>query len=65
MKTILKQKTTWAGIAGLVAALGGFLTGELSIMQAIGIVIPSMVGIFAPDISATNAPQIDPTLPKP
>lgn len=64
MKTIFKQKTTWAGIAGIVAALGGFLTGELSIMQALVAVIPSMVGLFAPDIT-TNAPQIDPTLPKP
>lgn len=42
----LKQKTTWTGIAGIVAALGGFFTGEISGATTVGAVIAALSIIF-------------------
>ncbi len=61
----LNQKTTWAGIAGITTALAGYFTGDLTAMQAVGIAITALVGLFAPDAKpSNNAPVQDPNLPK-
>jgi len=62
---IFKQKTTWAGIAGLVTALSGYFTGDLTAMQAIGIAVTAIVGVLAQDAQPNiNTPKQDDTLPK-
>lgn len=63
---ILKQKTTWAGIAGLIAALSGYFTGDLTPIQAISVAVTALVGVLAQDATApaNNTPKQDPTLPQ-
>jgi hypothetical protein len=46
MNELLKSKTVWTGIAGLVAAIGGYFTGELDIGVAIQTGIACLLGIF-------------------
>jgi hypothetical protein len=41
-----QTKTTWTGIAGLVAAVGGACTGQLPAPDAIQLGIISLLGIF-------------------
>ena len=41
-----KQKTTWTAMAGIAASIGGYLTGELSIMVCIGSVLGALAIIF-------------------
>lgn len=41
-----KQKTTWAGIAGVITAVGGFFMGELTMSPAIQLFFTSLIGIF-------------------
>lgn len=62
---ILKQKTTWAGIAGLITALGGYFTGDLTALQAVSIAVTALVGVLAQDAQPeVNTPQKDDNLPK-
>jgi hypothetical protein len=41
-----KQKTTWTAIAGVVAAIGGYFTGEVSIVVCVGSVFGALAIIF-------------------
>jgi hypothetical protein len=41
-----RQKTTWTAVAGMVAAIGGYFTGEVSIMVCIGSVLGALAIIF-------------------
>ena len=45
MHNLIKSKTVWAGIAGLMAA-GGFFTGEMDLSVAIQTGITSLLAIF-------------------
>lgn len=49
MKNLVKTKTFWAGMAGLVAAVGGAVTGDVSTAQAVQTGIVSLMGIFLRD----------------
>jgi hypothetical protein len=49
MNELLKTKTFWTGIAGIVAAVGGYLTGTMSPAEAIQTGIGSLVAIFLRD----------------
>ena len=46
MHNLIKSKTVWAGIAGLIAAAGGFFTGEIDLSVAIQTGITSLLAIF-------------------
>ena len=46
MNNVLKQKTTWTGIAAVVSAVGGFLTGTLPIAVALQLAFTGLLGIF-------------------
>jgi len=46
MFSLLKSKTVWTGIAGLVAAIGGYFTGEMNLGVAIQTGIGSLLAIF-------------------
>jgi len=46
MSELLKSKTVWTGISGLVVAAGGFFTGSLEAGMAIQTAITSLLGIF-------------------
>ena len=41
-----KQKTTWTAIAGIAASLGGYFTGEISVMFCIGSCLGALAIIF-------------------
>jgi hypothetical protein len=43
---MLKSKTLWTGITGVIGALAGYMTGELEIGAAINIGITSLLAIF-------------------
>ncbi len=46
MNDLLKSKTVWTGIAGLVAAAGAFFTGVMPAGVAIQTAVTSLLGIF-------------------
>lgn len=43
---MLKSKTLWTGITGVIGALAGYMTGELEIGAAINVGITSLLAIF-------------------
>ena len=43
---MLKSKTLWAGVTGLVGAIGGYLTGELEFGAALNVGITAVLAIF-------------------
>ena len=45
-KPWFRQKTTWTGIAGVVTAVGGFLTGAISAAEALQLGFMSLIGVF-------------------
>lgn len=46
MKKWYQQKTTWAGIAGAMTAIGGYMTGEMEMAAAIQLLVLSVMGVF-------------------
>lgn len=46
MKKWFQQKTTWAGLAGLLTAVGGAATGQIDTSTAIQLGLTSLIGIF-------------------
>ena len=43
---MLKSKTLWSGVTGLIGSLAGYMTGELEMGAAINIAITSLLAIF-------------------
>ena len=43
---MLKSKTVWTAIAGALAGVAGYFTGELELGAAINVVITSLLAIF-------------------
>tara|TARA_Y100001973_G_C5148030_1_gene306516 strand:- start:66 stop:245 length:180 start_codon:yes stop_codon:yes gene_type:complete len=43
---MIKSKTFWAGVTGLIGAVSGYLTGELELGAAINVGITSALAIF-------------------
>ena len=43
---MLKTKSFWGGITGLVGALAGWMTGEIELGSAISIATTSILAIF-------------------
>lgn len=41
-----KQKTFWAGMAAIVAGVGGYLTGTLDLNAAVEMVATGIIAIF-------------------
>jgi hypothetical protein len=41
-----KSKTTWTGIAGIIGAIGGALTGTLDVGNAAVMGVLALMGIF-------------------
>ncbi len=54
---ILKSKTFWAALAGIVTAVGSAITGSMSWVQAGTLILTALMGMFLKDgqISATKA----------
>ena len=50
-----KSKTFWTGVAAVVGALGGYLTGELALSPALQVVVTGLTAIFLRDAIRTNA----------
>ncbi|MBU0907748.1 MAG: hypothetical protein KKE05_06350 [Nanoarchaeota archaeon] len=53
MATLLKSKTFWAAIAGIITAVGAYLTGEMELATAIQTGIGCLLAIFIRDGIAT------------
>ena len=43
---MIKSKTFWAGVTGLIGAISGYLTGELEMGAAMNVGITSILAIF-------------------
>lgn len=43
---MIKSKTFWAGVTGLIGAISGYLTGELEVGAAMNVGITSILAIF-------------------
>lgn len=41
-----KQKTTWAGITAVIAAVAAYMTGQASLFGAIGTALTALTGVF-------------------
>ena len=48
-KPLFKSKTFWAGAAGILAAVGGFLTGTLPAEAALQTALTALLGMFFRD----------------
>ena len=46
IKPWYKQKTTWAGIIAVIAAVGARQTGDMTTAQAFQAAITGLIGIF-------------------
>ena len=46
IKPWYKQKTTWAGIIAVIAAVGARQTGDMTTAQAFQTAITGLIGIF-------------------
>lgn len=53
-KRLLKSKTFWGGIGGLVTAGAGYYTGEMGSAQAIQLAVGCVMAIFVRDGIATK-----------
>lgn len=45
-KSWIRQKTTWAGIAAIVAAIAGFATGTVELATSLELFFTALIGIF-------------------
>ena len=45
-KPWFQQKTTWAGIAAIVTAVGGYLMGDMALVPAIQTAFGGFIAIF-------------------
>ena len=43
---MIKSKTFWAGVTGLIGAISGYLTGELEVGAAMNVGITSILAIY-------------------
>jgi len=53
---LLKSKTVWTGVAGVVAAASAYFTGQLALYPAIMSALGSLAAVFIKDavVSATK-----------
>lgn len=43
---LLKSKTVWTAIGGVVASIGGYMVGDISTGAALNTIVTSLVGVF-------------------
>ena len=48
-KPFWRQKSTWAGIAGLVGIAAAYFTGEIEAQTAIATGIPAVIAVLFPE----------------
>lgn len=48
-KELLKSKTFWAGVLALIGAVAGYLTGEMTVNEALAVAVPAVIGVFLKD----------------
>jgi hypothetical protein len=46
MSELIKSKTVWTGVAGLVTAAAGYFTGEMDLVAALQTALASLAAIF-------------------
>lgn len=51
---LLGSKTVWTGVFGIVAAIGGYFTGEISSSAAFQTAMTCLIGIFLKDATLTK-----------
>ncbi|MES2249209.1 MAG: hypothetical protein V4645_18155 [Pseudomonadota bacterium] len=53
---LLKSKTVWAGLAGVIAAAGGYYTGDITAGAALNAGLTGVIGVFLRLAVEKNAP---------
>jgi len=43
---MLKSKTVWTAVAAIIAAIGGYFTGELELAEMLQLVVTSGLAVF-------------------
>jgi hypothetical protein len=43
---MLKSKTVWTAVAAIIAAIGGYFTGELELAETLQLVVTSGLAVF-------------------
>ena len=43
---MLKSKTVWTAVAAIIAALGGYFTGELEMAEMLQLIVTSGLAVF-------------------
>ena len=44
--SMIKSKTTWTAVTGVVGGIAGYFTGELELGAAINVIITSLLALF-------------------
>ncbi len=57
LKSMMTQKSTWAGIAACVGAVGGFATGTTDAQTSISAFVGGLILIFMPEF---QKPPVEP-----
>jgi hypothetical protein len=52
MKGLLKTKTFWASLAGIFTAIGGYVSGEVSLSTMLVVAVGFLVAMFVRDAIA-------------
>jgi len=52
VEVLFRSKTFWTGVTGIVAAAGGYATGEIEAGAALQTVLTALIGIFLRDAVA-------------
>lgn len=53
------SKTTWACITAVIAALAGWLTGEINLQTAVGGALAALIAAFQRDATAKNTEAVN------
>jgi hypothetical protein len=48
-KKLIKSKTVWAGVSAVIAAVGGYYTGQMDMAAAVQTGIGGLIAIFLRD----------------
>jgi hypothetical protein len=56
LKSMMSQKSTWAGIAAIIAVIGGYFTGTVDLQAAASGIIGGLILIFMPEFQKPSEP---------
>ena len=57
LKSMITQKSTWAGIVAIITSLGGVLTSTVDLQTAASGIIGGLILIFMPEFQKPEPPK--------